>query len=123
MIKVHCSSQLYFKSSLKLDVPPLEDCSAFYTSRPAHEHSKPSVSATRQHERQQTNTKIDGGVAGMKKGFLNQQLPKKKKSSDDDIPFIKPSTPNTSSSLRFPEVQEAMKSPLLNSHGLMKVAL
>ena len=63
----------------------------------------------------------DGGFAGMKKGFLNQQRPKKEKSSDDNIPFIKPS--NTSSSLRFPEVQEAMKSPLLNSHGLAKVAV
>jgi len=101
-------------------VPPLEDCSAFYTSPPAHEHSKPSVTATRQ----QTNTKVDGGFAGMKKGFLNQQRPKKKKSLDDDIPVIKPSTtPNTSSSLRFPEVQEAMKSPLLNSHGLTKVTV
>jgi len=52
----------------------------------------------------------------MKKGFLNKGKAGKKRGSDD-IPFIKPSKPASSSGLRIPEVQEALKTPLLDTKG------
>ena len=104
-------------------MPPLEDCSAFYTSPPVHEPPRePPKPAAASSAPSRHRTQEDGGFAGMKNGFLNQQRSKKKKIPEEDIPFIKPSAPSEmSSNLRFPEVQEAMKSPLLNSHGLTKL--
>ena len=95
-----------------IDVPPLEDCSEFFTT-------PSSTEPTRDRDTVETPVSAvqdDGGFAGMKKGFLNKAKTSKKKASDD-IPFIKPSKPADVSNLQIPEVQEALKTPLLGSNG------
>lgn len=105
-----------------IDVPPLEDCSEFFTTT----SSTPSFTSDRDHELSRekasvTETPISAednkGFAGMKKGFLNKEKTSKKKALDD-IPFLKPSKAANSSNLRIPEVQEVLKTPsLLGSNG------
>ena len=97
-----------------VDVPPLEDCSEFFTTP----SSTPSSIPVRDQASTETAVQNSKGFAGMKKGFLNKEKTSKKKVSDD-IPFIKPSkSAQNTSSLRIPEVQEALKtSPLLGSSG------
>ena len=91
-----------------LDVPALEDCSEFFTkpsSTPAHDlasTTETSIPAAQNNE----------SFAGMKKGFLNKGRTSRKKASDD-ILFIKPSKSASDSNLLIPEVQEALKTPLL----------
>ena len=63
----------------------------------------------------------NNSFAGMKKGFLNKGKTSKKKPADD-IPFIKPSkSASNTSNLQIPEVQEALKTPLLGSNGEMSL--
>ena len=92
-----------------LDVPPLEDCSDFFTkpcrSTPAHDPTSTTeipIPAAQNNE----------SFAGMKKGFLNKGKTNRKKASYD-ISFIKPSKSASDSNLLIPEVQEALKTPLL----------
>ena len=98
-----------------VDVPPLEDCSEFFTTRPGSS-TEPTRDRTNRVETPLSAVQSDGSFAGMKKGFLNKAITSKKKASDD-IPFIKPSKTANVSNLQIPEVQEALKTPLLGSTG------
>ena len=102
---------------LLVDVPPLEDCSEFFTTPSSTESTRDQTSTVaRTVETPPSVVQGNGGFAGMKKGFLNKAITNKKKASDD-IPFIKPSKAAGVSNLRIPEVQEALKTPLLGSTG------
>ena len=96
------------------DIPPLEDCSELFTTPTPTSATLIHCSSAAQAP--DSAAKDDEGFAGMKKGFLNRGKVSKKKASDD-MPFIRPSKPSKTSNLQIPEVQEALKAPLLCSNG------
>ena len=114
MIKVSISfyvTNLLFNLT---DVPPLEDCSEFFTvssSTPVRGHNQASTI------HKPIPVEQNEGFAGMKKGFLNIKGKTSKKKALDDIPFIKPSKSANTPNLQIPEVQEVLKTPLLSSNG------
>lgn len=120
MTKVNTLSRLYNNVAIHLiDVPPLEDCSAFFTIPPASARDPASTTEARVEKPTsalQTQIEDKKSFGGMKKGFLNKGKTSRKKVADD-IPFIKPSNPTSTSNLQIPEVQEALKTPLLSSNG------
>ena len=107
-------------TSYMIDIPPLEDCSElFKTPIPKQSISPPSLHCSSTVQASKLVAKGDEGFAGMKKGFLNRGKVGKKQASDD-MPFIRPSKQSDTSNLRIPEVQEALKTPLLGSNGKEK---
>lgn len=105
-----------------VDVPPLEDCSEFFTSSssPSAHNQTTTTTTTATTEKHLATAAQNNGFAGMKKGFLNKGTTSKKTS--DDIPFIKPSKAANTSNLQIPEVQEALRKPLLGTNGGYRIA-
>ena len=103
-----------------VDVPPLEDCSEFFTSSSSpsaqNQTTTTTTTTTTTEKHIAAAAAQNDGFAGMKKGFLNKGTTSKKKTSDD-IPFIKPSKTANTSNLQIPEVQEALRKPLLGTNG------
>ena len=99
----------------------MEDCSEYFTTPTSPPSSIPTHDLASSVEVPTPTAQNNDSFAGMKKGFLNKGKTSKKKPADD-IPFIKPSkSASNTSNLQIPEVQEALKTPLLGSNGEMSL--